>query len=48
METGKDAGNEDILGDLLEIEGYAQAQLRRETVSAAAVGTAEARGGCQD
>lgn len=49
MESGpaKDAGNEDILGDLLEIGGYAPAQLGRETVSAAAVERAEAQGGCQ-
>lgn len=49
MESGpaKNAGNKDILGDLLEIEGYPPAQLGKETVSAAAVERTEAQGGCQ-
>lgn len=42
METGplKDAGNEDFLGDLLAIGGYAQAQVGRKTALTAAVGRA--------
>lgn len=41
----KDAGNEDILGDLLQMGRGAQAPLERRSVSAAAAGTAEAPGG---
>lgn len=49
METGpvKDAGNEDILGDLLAIAGYSQAQLGRETALAAGVGRVQDQEGCQ-